>query len=188
MSISKRIIVIERTISILGSFTLGALLVFFAYVILTSIPQKSELNWAHSSDIVEVKHYKALAGGRNFSLIPHMCLITQDHRSLYLNSEDNGFSELYTATQNGVNYSVGFTQERMLFSDSPKLYSIVKVIIVDGVPVRSYENYVIVARIFSGILFGFGILLVGYALNALRTKLLANPAFKRDSPRSGRAP
>lgn len=139
---------------------LAALLAYASHALFAGIPDKSGLIWVASSDVKEVRYFEKRRGGHG------LCMTTRDLRCLALDSQETGYAELLAATKDGARYSVGYIEDRDIFSDGPERYNIIYAITVNGVPVASFENRVDGERYFASALLAVAILLLGLAAHA----------------------
>jgi hypothetical protein len=159
----------ERLLAVFAGLTLGPLLVYVAYLMLTDIPDKSELITVNTADIVDVKYGHYYRKGRK---IPQMCFDTREWDCVIVPEEAAGFKELEHAVEHQIPYSIGFIQTRELFSDSSKRYNMVYAVDVNGRSVKSFDGRVMETRVLWSAVFGLGVVAIGLAIHALRTFLL----------------
>jgi hypothetical protein len=159
----------ERLLAVLAGLTLGPFIMYFAYLLLTGIPDRSELITVSTADILDVKYGHINRKGRAIS---RMCFVTREWGCVVVTEEAMEFKDLEQAVAHRHPYVIGFVQEGELFSDSSERYNMVYSVVANGRSIKSFDGRVMETRALSIAVFGLGLAALGLAIRALLNLLL----------------
>lgn len=154
----------ERLLAVLAGLTLGPFIVYFAYLLLTGIPERSELISVSTADIVSVKYGQWNRKGHEIS---QMCFVTRQWGCVNVTAEVVEFKDLEQAVAHRRPYVIGFVREAELFSDSNKRYNMVYAVDINGRNIKSFDDQVTKRRVLVFVVFGLGVAALGLAVRAL---------------------
>jgi hypothetical protein len=154
----------------LPGLILGSPLMYLGFLLLVDLPDKSELKTVSMADIVKVEYSYFKRKGRE---IPQLSFLTREWGRITVTGGTSAFTVLEPAVNNQEPYSIGFVQERQLFSDSSESYNMVYAVDVNGRAVKSFDNEVAERRVLWGTVFGTGAALVAFSIRRLRKVLRA---------------
>lgn len=144
---------LNHLLTFAAGLIMGVFLIYTSYMMISDTPEKKDLLWLSSADVTEIKYSSNKKNSR-------IQFYSNEGYCLSLSSKKDGFTDLYDTIKNGGKYSIGYNQERMLFSDKKTLYSKVYEISVNGKVIDSYESHVSAQRYLFLFIGGFGIFIL----------------------------
>ena len=123
-------------------------MIHVSYMILSDIPNKQDLIWITSDEVIDARLSGTNAKGR-------IKLYNENGYCLSISNKKNGYTELFNAINADKVYSIGYNPERQLHSDNENVYNIVYEISISNEVVKSYEEHVKMQRymfLFIGLL------------------------------------
>ena len=165
----------KNIFTILSGLIIGSYLIHVSYMILSDIPDKKDLIWITSDEVIDARLSGTNAKGR-------IKLYNENGYCLSVSNKKNGYTELFNAINTNKIYTIGYNPERQLHSDNENVYNIVYEIIINNEVVKSYEEHVKTQRymfIFIGLL---GLFML---LGAILTYIY-KPDFQQLTSRSSR--